>query len=378
MKSNHIVLTTIYEPHVIFDLQKNISRYGHLDDTVCWVVGDKKTPPSCAALCQSVSNLGLETHFLDVEEQDRWGRKFPGFYRQIPFNNESRRNIGYLHALEHGCERLISVDDDNFPAGDDFIGSHSRTGKPWSGRLVEEATGFHNICEHLTIEPDRLIFPRGFPFEMRNKRNNYKSVMPAAEVIIGISSGLWINEPDVDAITRINGKITSKKYHGPPSLVLSQTTWSPINTQNTSVWHELIPSFLCIPMGFELPGGCIERYGDIWSGYLLQSIIRDTPYHASFGYPVVEHRRNEHDCMEDLRLEYWGMLLTDWFLSLLREDFRPAGPSIIDRVLHLSVFLQDAGRTKLPRWCPEEVQDFIDQTAKTLVLWANVCRQIKG
>jgi len=377
-KKNHIVLTTIREPVVLFELQKNLSQYGHLDDTVCWVVGDKKTPVSCAEICENVSRSGLETHFLHLEEQATWGGRFPDLYRHIPFNNETRRNIGYLYALENNCERLISIDDDNFPTNDDFIGGHIKTGNPWTGDLIEESTGFYNICEHLTVYPERLIFPRGFPLALRSKKNNCRSLSSSAEKVIGVNSGLWLNAPDLDAITYLNGNVTSKGYHGPSSLVLSQKTWSPINTQNTSVQRELIPSFFCIPMGFAFPGGSIERYGDIWGGYFLQSLIKGTPYHVCFGSPLVDHHRNEHNYLEDLRHEYWGMILTDWLLPRLRENFKPTDASMIDRIIHLSVFIDDIGKNELPTWCTREVQTFLIQTSKILFLWSNACRQITG
>lgn len=376
MKSNHIVLTTISEPVVLLQLQKNLQQYGHLDSTVCWVVGDKKTPSACIDLCQRVTDTGLEVRYLDIEAQDKWGERFREFYDRLAYNNETRRNIGYLFAMEHGCERLISIDDDNYPTGDDFIGGHLKTGRQWEGRLIEDRSGYYNICEHLTVHPDRLLFPRGFPFELRGKTNSC-ALLPAGEgVSIGVTSGLWTNEPDVDAVTWLNGKVESIEYKGPCSLVLGQNTWSPINTQNTSVVRELIPAFFTIPMGFEFPGGRIERYGDIWGGYFLQAIMTGTAYHICFGQPVVEHRRNPHNYLDDLRYEFWGMILTDWLLSVLREEFKPTGTAIIERVEELSAFLQEVGCLRLPKWCPEDVRNFITQTARTLCLWANVCRQI--
>ena len=69
-------------------------------------------------LSAAASRQGLETVYLGIEEQDAWGAKFPEFYRCIPYNNETRRNLGYLRAMEEGCETLICIDDDNFPTED--------------------------------------------------------------------------------------------------------------------------------------------------------------------------------------------------------------------------------------------------------------------
>jgi hypothetical protein len=376
MKSNHIVFTTIYRPKVLFDLQQNLEQHGHLDSALCWVVGDNKTPAACADVCKEVSSLGLETRYLDIASQDEWGRRFSDFYSRIPYDNESRRNIGYLHALEYGCERLISIDDDNFPTSNDFIAGHLNTGKSWEAEIVEEPSGFHNICEYLEIEPNRQIFPRGFPLGFRENRNELRTTGAPKGVLVGVTLGLWLRDPDVDATTWLNGKVQSKAYVGPPHVMLGQSTWSPVNTQNTSVTRELIPAFLCIPMGYPVPGGRIERYGDIWGGYFLQALMSGTPYHVCVGHPIVEHRRNPHNYLDDLRHEFWGLVLTDWLVMHLRESFRPTGPTVIGRLSELSAFLAETGDTKLPDWCPAEVRDFIIETASTIDLWAEVCQEL--
>jgi len=374
-KANHIVFTTIRSPFVLFDIQENLERNGLIDTSVCWVVGDNKTPSSCKEICNEINRKGLETHFLDIESQKRWGKSFSELYRRIPYDNESRRNIGYLHALEFGCKRLISIDDDNFPNEDDFLGYHMLTGNMHEGHLIHEDTQYHNVCEYLEMEPGRKIFPRGFPFALRESQNKPLAMPASNEAIVGVTLGLWLNDPDIDATTWINGRVISKAYTGPAQLVLSQNTWTPINTQNTSVIRELIPAFLCIPMGYDLPGGRIERYGDIWAGYFLQAILTGTPYHVAFGRPLVEHRRNPHNYLEDLRYEYWGMILTDWLLQELRENFHCTSSTIIDRVGELSEFLAESGSANLPSWCPKNVKSFISKTAETISIWAENCRR---
>jgi len=376
MKANHIVFTTIYTPTVLQELFDNIQQHNQLDNTICWVVGDRKTPNECLDLCKIISDSGLETIFLDIPEQDGWGKSFSNLYKCFPYNNESRRNIGYFHALEQGCERLISIDDDNFPTSDDFIGGHLITGRKWNNCLLHENTGYHNICEYLEIDPKRDIYPRGFPFKLRGYKNlNLKSESPST-IKIGINEGLWLKEPDVDATTWLNGKVVVNKYCGPDYVVLDQDTWSPINTQNTSVINELIPAFLCIPMTHPVPGGKIERYGDIWGGYFTQSILKGTPYHIAFGKPIVEHRRNQHDYIDDFRHEFWGIVLTDWLLENLRNEFYPETKDISERVKELSKFIIEQTTKKLPDWCPREVEKFLLNTGNNLFLWADACQSI--
>jgi len=377
VKKNHIVFTTIFDiSNMVMALKENLEKFNHLDDTKVWVVGDKKTPSMVKEICDSVSRLGLETVYLSIKNQDKWGKLFPDFYKRIPYNNETRRNIGYLFALEDGCERIISIDDDNLPTDDDFIGGHSATGKIWTSFVVNEESGFYNICEYLKFNTERAIYPRGFPFRLRGTKNMNLITNIDSYKIIGVTEGLWIGEPDVDATVWINGKVLSLEYTGPNLVVLNQNVLSPINTQNTSVIRDLIPAFFCIPMGWSVPGGKIQRYGDIWGGYFLQAVMKGTNFYAAFGKPIVNHKRNLHNYLDDLRHEFWGMMLTDYLLQILYEDFNPTDTDICDRMEHLSDFLYLNVLSKLPSWCTREVKEFIIYTAGNIYQWSKVCRKI--
>ncbi|MCC2630959.1 MAG: hypothetical protein K0S38_768 [Candidatus Paceibacter sp.] len=378
-KSNHIVFTTIYHPIVLNDLYQNIAHHGHLDDTKIWIVGDRKTPESVRELSQQVNAQGLDVVYLDLAEQEKIRETYQNFYDRLPFNNETRRNLGYLKALEQGCEVLISIDDDNFPViDDDFVGHHKTTGSSWDGHTLAEPSGFHNICEYLTLEPVRHVYPRGFPFHHRSKKNESLQKVKPHGAKVGVTAGLWLHEPDVDATTWLNGKIHGHEYTGDKTHVLAQDTWTPINTQNTSVVRELIPAYLCIPMGWEVPGGKINRYGDIWGGYFLQALMKNTNYHVAFGRPLVEHRRNPHNYVEDLRHEYWGMMLTDWLLEGLKNKFDPQDPVMTKRVVELANFLNEETHTNLPAWCPTEMANFMHATSDNLRHWADACEVAIG
>jgi len=375
-KENHIVLTTINYPLLLKEYYNNFEKHQELDSVKLWVVGDEKTPSTVKRLCRELTDSGLESVYLDITVQEKWGRQFPDFYRRIPYNNETRRNIGYLNALEDGCMRIISIDDDNWPTPDNFIKGHSLTGKEWDKQLLSDPSGFYNVCEHLEFEPSRHVFPRGYPFALRNKLSNPRSRSLQQPVDIGVTMGLWLGEPDIDATTWLNGKVTGISYSGQDLFVLDQNTWSPINTQNTSVVRELVPAFFCVPMGWDVPGGKIQRYGDIWGGYFLQALIQGTEFNVAFGKPLVDHRRNPHNYLVDLRQEFWGMILTDWLLDILREDFYPKEDNICDRVAELSEFLVGTAIAKLPSWCAPEMKSFIAYTGETLLIWAEVCKDI--
>jgi len=372
-KRIHVVFTTIFVPHLLGELRENAARFGHLEETKVWVIGDRKSPPETMDIVAAANRAGLETVFFDIAAQDAWGARIAEFYQRIPYDNETRRNLGYLRALEDGCEILLSIDDDNFPTDDDFIGGHLRTGSAADGLLVSEPHGFHNICEHLSFTPDRPIYPRGFPFHLRGTQNTSRPIRAPKGARIGVTAGLWLREPDVDATTWLNGRIVSVDYKGPDRVVLAHDTWTPINTQNTSVSRELIAGFLCIPMGYDVPGGKIQRYGDIWGGYFLQAVARGTNNFVGFGRPLVDHRRNPHNYVDDLRQEFWGMILTDWLLELLKNEFAATSSAMTGRVDELAEFLRARAIPQLPSWAPRQVREFIAGTADNLSIWSGAC-----
>jgi hypothetical protein len=356
MKRYHVVLTTINNPLCLFDYYKNIEQFGHLDKVKFWVVADKKTPKDCRETCLTINDKGLETIFVDLEMQVTWLKNFPEFAVTLPYNNDTRRNIGYLMAYEDGCETLITIDDDNFPHLDDFIGSHSSAGSEVNS-VISDTGGFYNVCEHLEFTPSRHIYPRGFPFERRDSENVTEKISVNKDRV-GINAGLWLESPDVDATTWLNGSVKGVSFLGPEKFVLHNSTWSPVNTQNTSIIRDLIPYYFCVPMGHKVPGGIIHRYGDIWGGYFALSVMQYTNFHTSFGTPIVNHNRNPHNYLVDLRQEFWGMLLTDWLLSIIK-DFSPKETRLSQRGTALVECLTEASETQLPDWCAPEMREFV-------------------
>ena len=366
-------MTTIYDPVCLDHYYNNIKSYGWLDDVKIWVIADKKTPRECYERCRDINLKGLEVIFVDLEHQEKWLKPFPDFASTVPYNNDTRRNIGYLMAYQDGCEILISIDDDNFPTDDDFIGGHLIVGSK-AKELISDPSGYYNVCEKIEFQPDRKIYPRGFPFELRDT-NNRSVVKSSDSGQIGINAGLWLQAPDIDATTWLNGSVTGINYTGPKSFALDNSTWSPVNTQNTAIARQLIPFYFCVPMGYKVPGGIIHRYGDIWGGYFCLAVIQYTQYNVSFGSPISDHNRNPHNYLTDLRQEFWGMLLTD----LLLKNIKDISPSVVDLQARANLIIQilkGEFLNQLPEWCAPEVAQFIRSSAESYEKYINVAAEI--
>ena len=78
--------------------------------------------------------------------------------------------MGYLLAYEAGCERLIVMDDDNYPFEDDLIGWHIITGEKYAGVAVDINGGFYNYLKRAEYQSAIVPYPRGLQQNCRVHR----------------------------------------------------------------------------------------------------------------------------------------------------------------------------------------------------------------
>ena len=93
-----IVITTINKPNECIEKWAKKTEYNLV------IVGDKKTP-------QNYSVPGSEV--LQINDQNE---KYNKLSKLLPLNHYTRKNIGYIHAINSlGAEAIFDTDDDNFP-----------------------------------------------------------------------------------------------------------------------------------------------------------------------------------------------------------------------------------------------------------------------
>ena len=128
-----------------------------------------------------------------------------------------------------------------------------------------------------------------------------------------MNAGLWLDNPDIDALTRMERQPVVRGLKQPWSgnFSLFPGTWSPFNSQNTAIMREAIPAYFLSPY--------IGRYDDIWASYILIRIAEHLGHVIAFGEPLVRQERNPHDLWKDLDVERNGMIMTDDFCEALRN-----------------------------------------------------------
>lgn len=313
MKQNpHIFLvtTTIHVPHVLKHY-RNIHKDIHMI-----IVGDKKTPDrETRAFVKTLGNA----QYLGPQDQEKLKYKSSA---RIGWNSIQRRNIGFLEALKHGADIIVSVDDDNIPVDRHYINDFiSLLSHPYDGLSISSPSGWVNIGEFLTP----ALYHRGFPYSLRRKDLQH-SIRPLTQARIGVAAGLWIGDPDIDAMARITTApmVYNISDVARAGFVIDQSSVAPFNSQNTAYIRELAPLFMM------LTG--VGRYDDIWSSYIMQRVMKTTGHLVHFGKPFVWQERNQQNLWKNLKDEVYGMEYTSMFCEDLDAMRLPTDASVTEKL----------------------------------------------
>lgn len=262
-----IVVTTINYP------TPALKKLAQLKDWHLVVVGDKKTP----------KDWYLENcDFLSEEKQEQLDY---AIIKHLPWNHYSRKNIGYLYAIEHGARIIYETDDDNVILGDtiNFLPEHIS---------CMQAKSLHGLVNPYAYFGQPTVWPRGYPLR--------HILSPTTSEIIAINrswvpiqQGLVNGDTDVDAIfrlTRNNNNLTFQSNKLP--LTIAHKTMTPFNTQNTLFYYDAF-------WGLLVPISVSFRVSDIWRGYWMQRLLWDLGGHLCFIAPTATQDRNDHDLLKD-------------------------------------------------------------------------------
>ena len=273
------VITTIQEPTPCV---RNFAAVLLADHAPLLIIGDSKGP----------FEYNLDGAELWTLEQQR---SLPGqFASLLPVKHYSRKNIGYMLAVERGADCIYETDDDNSPLPN------------WIARNVEvdaidvEQQPWTNVYRWFS---DELIWPRGFPLEFIRDENTTPHPTHAGNLKSAnapIQQGLANNSPDVDAVWRLVFD-RALNFRQAPSILLPPGSWCPFNSQSTWWWPEVYPLLY-------LPSFCSFRMTDIWRSFVAQRCLWELGKGIVFHGPEVYQERNVHSLYKDFEAEVSGYL----------------------------------------------------------------------
>jgi len=275
--------------------------------------------------------------------QDEWLKKcFPNKIDLIkdlliPENDMRRRNFGYLRAIELDSDLVITVDDDNFPLkGESWLNGHIKSlTNPL--RKLGSPIGVINPCNFLKLSYYD-VYSRGYPLSKYYLNDLVYFQQGKSKSILNM--GLWKNKPDVDSFTNIlYPDLNSERLYGRSSYCLAKNNYFPVNTQNTSFKKEL--SFF---HNLFMHPALFHRFDDIWIGLFTQRLMHKMGDSASFGKPLVDHRRNIHSYIRDFNVEFMGIILNDrmWnFIMDMPIESKTYNEGFLEIASHLPKFFDD-------------------------------------
>jgi hypothetical protein len=287
MIDSAIVITSISHPNSILN---NWAKTAHQNRHNFVIVGDLKSPDELG----SIKNCD----YYSIDQQLKTGLHTAEL---CPTNNYSRKNIGYLLAIQKGAKTIIETDDDNL-----FYPNF------WEDRYLSqtvkiiEKLGWVNIYKYFTNDE---IWPRGFPLsKIKSEIPSFDS-LPTRSIDCPIQQGLANGDPDVDAIYRLTRPIFDK-FQFKRKIAISNFAFCPFNSQNTIWWDIAFPLLY-------LPSFCSFRMTDIWRSFIAQRIAWENKWGILFHEPTVYQIRNEHDIMKDFMEEIPGYLNNEKILDEL-------------------------------------------------------------
>jgi hypothetical protein len=312
-KSFCIITTTINTPHLLRQYVLDSAQFGRRLEQLI-VIGDLKTPTEAKEYCDALSReFHLPIRFVSADNQKDLLKQWPVFAEFLPWNCIQRRNIGLLLAYQGTADIVVTIDDDNFLSQADYLGFHAHLGETLALESVNNQAGWWNVCDMLECAQGIRFYHRGHPLSKRwSTDEDYETITKVRGRAV-VNAGLWLDDPDVDALTRLYFPIRvtkpSKSYR--ERIACGIGTWAPFNSQNTALLRELIPAYFLFPH--------IGRYDDIWASYVIRHISDSLGDYVTYGAPLVRQKRNPHNYFKDFDAERFGMECNDVFLQALKS-----------------------------------------------------------
>jgi len=244
----------------------------------------------------------------------------------IPRKNGACRDFGLLVAYREGemGETVICLDDD-CKIDDEYIPKASNALGLKTLVLAETKHPFYNPLDIYDLEME--IYPRGFPYEERGRPRDYNYTKTVTGNVV-FNLGLWNGVFDVNAIDK--HYLDKFSFSDVPlrysQVAVVQGPLLSLCSMNMIMVKELIPAIYQLPMNEPIiPHWKIDRYGDIWGGYISKKLIDIRGDILSVGEPVIYHDK-DGNIEKNILQEHYAHIVNLQFCELIAracEDIPP-------------------------------------------------------
>lgn len=248
----------------------------------------------------------------------------------IPKRNGACRDFGFYVAYKTSddCEIIVALDDDCEVYCETFADQVRQVLSETPRRHMASSARHLNIIDLYKRMPDNL-FPRGFPYTDRVHYvpSGLTNVKPV-DGEVKFSLGLWKNIFDVNAIDKIQGP----QYVHPDaelhehSVIIPEGGLVSVCSMNMHCRREVLPAVYQLPMHVAtMPDWVIDRYGDIWGGFILKVLMDKKGDPMAAGSPMIRHLK-EGNYQRNIWQEHQCHMVNDEFIEILTRSAEQIQP----------------------------------------------------
>lgn len=293
----------------------------------------------------------------------------------IPRRNGACRDFGFYIAWRDAEDEeiVVALDDDCVTASGfaEAVDSALQGGRyPVAG-----GSGHHfNVLDLYTSDCSGL-FPRGFPY---SKRVGYEpwQLGEARGVTPLFNLGLWQGSFDVNGVDKIQrddwnqpeAELKTANVVVPPGALIS------VCSMNMHMRAGCIPAVYQWPMHVPVTGEwVIDRYGDIWGGFLLKSLMDRRGDVMTVGSPMIRHDRHA-SYLRSIWQEHVAHLVNDEVIDAIFRFSEEVDPgSYLDMVGAFAEKLPTMASNATPL-----IRSYLDHLATALGCWVQALEMARS
>lgn len=263
----------------------------------------------------------------------------------IPRRTGSCRDFGFFLAwLEaDDDEVIVALDDDCLVSDPNFASSASRALSRGSRPLIEGNGKHWNVLDLYSNVPAG-VYPRGFPYSERATYRPFSYAGDVSEAPL-FHLGMWRGVFDINAIDKLQGPafVHDEAMLRHEAVIVPKGVLVSVCAMNMVFRPSVVPAVYQLPMHVPvMPDWVLDRYGDIWAGFILKILMDRRGDLMSVGDPMIVHLK-EGNLQRNIWQEHIGHLVNNEMIELLERAAETIGAaSYLDMVDALSDAL--AGR----------------------------------
>ena len=185
--------------------------------------------------------------------------------------------------------------------------------------------------------------------------------------------GLWDGVFDVNAVDKLS--LSSYSYTvqhlKKQNTIIPPGTLASLCSMNMILKREVIPALYQFPMNESvIPNWTIDRYGDIWGGFVCKKLIDIRGDNLSIGEPRIMHHKNDTQAgiLRNITQEHYAHIVNLQFCDLLDAACLNIPP---DNYLNMYKNLVDNLYTLRDQW-PDEMSAYLVPTLKKMKQWTKI------